>query len=41
MTRLIYPSGLTARVQVAMGAVVLIVNLLLYWWVLRRARGAV
>ena len=37
--RVIYPEGLTARGQIALGGVVLIVNLLLYWWVWRRARG--
>ena len=36
--RAIYPEGLTARAQIAIGAFVLVVNMLLYWWVLRRAR---
>jgi hypothetical protein len=39
ITRLVYPEGLTARGQVAIGAFVLIVNALLYWWIWRRARG--
>ena len=39
ITRLVYPEGLTARGQVAIGAFVLIVNALLYRWIWRRARG--
>src|ERR1051325_7516775 len=39
ITRLVYPEGLTARGQVVLGALVLIANVLLYWWVFRRARG--
>ena len=39
ITRLVYPEGLTARGQVVLGAVVLVINLLLYWWVFRRERG--
>lgn len=37
--RVIYPEGLTPRGQIAIGALVLITNLLLYWWVWRRGRG--
>jgi hypothetical protein len=40
ITRLVYPDGLTASGQVAIGAFVLIVNVVLYWWIWRRARGA-
>jgi hypothetical protein len=39
ITRLVYPEGLTTRGQVALGALIVVVNVLLYWWVLRRARG--
>jgi hypothetical protein len=39
-TRLIYPAGLTPRIQVAIGVFVVVLNTTLYWWVLRRARGA-
>jgi hypothetical protein len=39
ITRLVYPEGLTPRGQAALGAFVVAVNVLLYWWVLRRARG--
>lgn len=38
LTRAIYPEGLTTRGQVVLGAVVLIVNVALYWWVWRRTR---
>jgi hypothetical protein len=41
ITRLVYPDGLTASGQVAIGAFVLIVNAVLYWWIWRRTRGAV
>ena len=37
--RAIYPEGLTSRGQVAIGAFVLLANVLLYWWVWRRAHG--
>lgn len=39
ITRLIYPAGLTPRLQTAIGAVVLALNLFLYWWILRRVKG--
>jgi Protein of Unknown function (DUF2784) len=39
LTRLIYPAGLTPRIQVAIGAFVLALNALLYWWILRRVKG--
>ena len=35
---LIYPAGLTPHVQVYLGAGVIVVNLAVYAWVLRRAR---
>jgi hypothetical protein len=41
LTRLIYPAGLSPRVQVAIGAFVLLLNFVLYWWILRRVKGAV
>lgn len=37
---LLYPSGLTREVQVALGAVVLVVNLAIYGWVWRSALRA-
>ena len=40
ITRLIYPAGLTPRIQVAIGVFVLVLNTALYWWILRRTRGA-
>lgn len=39
ITRLIYPAGLTPRLQTAIGAFVLALNVLLYWWILRRVKG--
>lgn len=39
ITRLIYPEGLTRGIQVALGALVLVGNVLLYWWLWRRTRG--
>jgi hypothetical protein len=33
------PDGLTPQAQVFLGVLVLIVNVALYWWVWRRARG--
>lgn len=39
ITRLVYPEGLTSGAQVALGALVLVINVLLYWWVFRRTRG--
>jgi len=35
---LIYPAGLTPQIQVALGAVVLLLNLGIYAWVIRRWR---
>jgi hypothetical protein len=40
ITRLIYPAGLTPRTQVTIGVFVLVLNTALYWWILRRTRGA-
>jgi hypothetical protein len=40
LTRVIYPAGLTPRIQVAIGAFVLALNVLLYWWILRRVKGS-
>ncbi len=39
ITRAVYPEGLTLQGQVALGVFVLVVNVALYWLVLRRARG--
>jgi len=39
ITRLVYPEGVTPRGQVVLGACVVLVNLLLYTWIWRRARG--
>lgn len=38
LTATIYPDGLTRNVQFALGAIVLIVNLSVYLWLLRRRR---
>lgn len=38
LTAIIYPQGLTRAHQVALGAVVVLVNLAIYWRLLRRAR---
>lgn len=38
LTAIIYPQGLTRAYQVALGAVVVLVNLAIYWRLLRRAR---
>lgn len=35
---LVYPTGLTPRIQVALGVIVLLANLAIYAWVLRRSR---
>jgi len=32
----VYPDGLTREIQVALGGIVIAVNLLVYWWVYRR-----
>jgi hypothetical protein len=39
IARAIYPDGLTPRGQMAIGAFVVLVNAVLYWWVWRRARA--
>ena len=33
LTRIIYPEGLTATIQIGLGVFVLALNLMLYWWV--------
>lgn len=38
IARVVYPEGLAARGQVAIGVFVVVVNAALYWWVWRRAR---
>jgi hypothetical protein len=35
---LVYPTGLTPRIQVALGVMVVLANLAIYAWVLRRSR---
>jgi hypothetical protein len=40
ITRVLYPTGLTRSLEIALGVFVLAVNFLLYWWVWRRSRGA-
>jgi hypothetical protein len=35
----LYPDGLTPQVQIALGAAVLVLNALLYAWIIRRARA--
>ena len=35
----IYPSGLTSEVQVALGAFVVGVNVGMYWWIAKKARS--
>jgi hypothetical protein len=39
IARAIYPDGLAPRGQMAIGAFVVLVNAVLYWWVWRRARA--
>ena len=39
LTAILYPSGLTRSVQVALGSLVLLINALVYWQVLRRRRS--
>jgi len=39
LTRAVYPEGLTTQGQIFLGVFVLVVNVALYWWVWRRARG--
>jgi len=39
IARVIYPEGLTFRGQAVLGGFVLVVNVVLYWWVLRRGRS--
>ena len=40
ITPILYPAGLTRRIEVVLGALVLVGNLLLYWWVWHRPRSA-
>ena len=37
---ILYPEGLTREVQIALGAIVIVLNLAVYAWVWRRHRGA-
>jgi hypothetical protein len=39
LVRAIYPPGLTPRLQVVLGVLVVVGNVAIYWWALRRARG--
>lgn len=39
VTALLYPEGLTRDVQIGLGVAVLVLNVALYTWVLRRAGG--
>lgn len=39
LTATIYPDGLTRHIQFALGAIVLIVNLSVYLWLLRKRRA--
>jgi hypothetical protein len=39
LTRAVYPEGLTPRGQIVIGAVMVLANTVLYWWVWRRARS--
>lgn len=41
ITRAVYPEGLTTQGQILLGVVVLVVNVVLYGWVWRRARVGV
>ena len=36
----LYPSGLTRELQMILGVLVLMLNLGMYWWVLRQTRNA-
>jgi len=39
LTATIYPSGLTRGIQIALGAIVFLVNATVYWWAWRRRRA--
>jgi hypothetical protein len=39
ITPILYPAGLTRRIEVVLGALVLAGNLLLYWWVWHRSKA--
>jgi len=39
VTAVIYPEGLTKEIQIGLGAGVLVLNAVLYWWVWRRRRA--
>jgi Protein of Unknown function (DUF2784) len=41
LTSVIYPSGLTRTVQIALGAFAVAVNVAVYAWLIRRRRGQV
>ncbi len=40
ITPVLYPAGLTRSIEMVLGAAVLVGNVLFYWWIWRRARGA-
>lgn len=40
IARVVYPEGLSPRGQIAIGAFLVILNAVLYWWVWRRTRVA-
>lgn len=40
ITPILYPAGLTRRIEVVLGTLVLVGNLLLYWWVWHRPKSA-
>jgi hypothetical protein len=39
LTPLLYPHGLTRTAELALGALALVLNVAVYWWVLRRHRA--
>lgn len=39
ITPILYPAGLTRRIEVVLGTLVLVGNLLLYWWVWHRPKS--
>jgi Protein of Unknown function (DUF2784) len=39
LVRVVYPPGLTTRMQIGLGILVVVGNVAVYWWALRRVRA--